>query len=237
MINRMTGVTLYHQIKADLKQTLANLPFDTQISTEEQLAAEYGVSRGTIRQAVNSLVDEGIVYKVQGKGTFKGGRGFQRAKFTLFSFTEQITALGMKPGICDLSLHTQPASAYVANYLKIEEGMPIHVFQRVRLANDERLALCTAYIRKDLLPDLKVTDLKMSLISMLIDDFGIQLQNRKSYCAARVANETHVKSLNATPGAPILRMEHTGCIETGETLFLDITDVLGNKYVLQVEQS
>ena len=70
-MQKIPGVSLYHQIKQDLRVKIEPLDPGTKIETEQQLSDHYGVSRGTIRQAINDLASEGLLQKVQGSGTFR----------------------------------------------------------------------------------------------------------------------------------------------------------------------
>lgn len=236
MVFRTSGVSLYHQIKEELRKEIKTLDYGAQIETEQQLAERYQVSKGPIRQAINDLVAEGVLFRVQGKGTFRGGVSIGKSSFVLGSFTEQLIACGLRPGIADISLETTLPTQRAARNLEIEETRSVFKLTRVRLANDEAISFGTAYLKKELLPELKQGDLKMSLISMLTDTYGITIQGRKSYCTACPATELLSEKLRIPVGSPILQIEQTGYLASGEPLFFDVMQTIGEKSVMQIEQ-
>ena len=236
MVFRTSGVSLYHQIKEELRKEVRTLDYGAQIETEEQLPKRYQVSRGPIRQAINDLVAEGILYRVQGKGTFRGGVAVGKSSFVLGSFTEQLIACGLRPGIADITLETVLPTRRVAKNLEIDESCEVFRLMRVRLANEEPISLGTAYLKKELVPDLKQSDLKMSLISMLTDAYGHVIQRRRSYCSACSATELLSEKLHVPAGTPILQIVQTGYLASGEPLFCDIMQTIGEKSIMQIEQ-
>ena len=66
MLIRQPGISLCHQIKESLRRELDSIGYGEQIPSEQQLSARYGVSRGTVRQAITEMVNEGLLYKIQG---------------------------------------------------------------------------------------------------------------------------------------------------------------------------
>jgi len=236
MVFRTSGVSLYHQIKEELRMEIKTLDYGAQIETEQQLAERYQVSRGTIRQAINDLVAEGLLYKVQGRGTFRGGVAVGKSIFVLGSFTEQLIACGLHPGIRDIHLEVTLPTHRAAKNLEIPEDLPVFRLSRVRLANGEPISFATAYIKRELVPALKESDLQMSFIAMLTDTFNITIQGRKSYCTACPATESLADKLDIQVGAPILQIEQTGYAPSGEPLFFDISQTIGEKSVMQIEQ-
>lgn len=97
-LKRVAGVSLYHQIMEDLREEIQGMAYGEQIETEQQLAEKYAVSRGTVRQAITALVSEGLLTKIQGKGTFKSGVALDRSTAVVKSFTDQLLASGLVRG-------------------------------------------------------------------------------------------------------------------------------------------
>ena len=78
--------------------------------------------------------------------------------------------------------------------------------------------------------------LEMSLIAMLTEKLGVPLHHGESFVTATLAEDDIARRLNISASTPILRMEHVGFLAAGEPVFLDITDSIGERYVMQVAQ-
>ncbi|MDD3400238.1 MAG: GntR family transcriptional regulator [Eubacteriales bacterium] len=223
MLERTPGVTLYHQIKKDLEMFITTLPNGTKIPTEQELSLKYGVSRGTVRQAIAELVSYGQLYKIQGSGTYKGSAKVSGAYLVAMTFTEQMLASGKQPGIADVSLELVPADPYIANIMHIEIGRIVFKLARTRLVDDLPIAHCTAYIRAEAIPNLQASDLKMSFVAMLSETFHLPLENRRILCKATPASKEMSRKLGVPIKSPVMYMEHTGNCGDFAPLFIDVS--------------
>lgn len=234
-MQRIPGISLYHQIKEDLRSRTESLPAGTKIETEQELSAFYGVSRGTVRQAVSDLVSEGHLVKIQGSGTFRAqSSGLHQAYFVTRSFTQQILDAGQTPGIRNIALSEEPASDRIAQYLGLAKGTPTFKLSRLRTANSEVYGLGVCHIRKEFVPSLRAEDLEMSLIEMFESRFGIPLCNRRSYCTASSASTELAGALSIPVNTPILQIEHVASASDGKPVFVD-TFYLRNTFTLILE--
>lgn len=236
-MKKKPGISLYHQIEQDIHARIESLEPNTKIESEQQLSKIYGVSRGTIRQAVNNLVSKGLLVKIQGSGTFRANNTIlKQSYFVNKSFTKQILDSGNIPGISDIKLSEAPVNEHIAKHLKISQDLPVFHLTRVRHMNGEPFGLGTAYIRKEFVPNLKVEDLEMSLINMLINKFNLTLTNRFSYCSACTASSELAKILPLNVKSPILKIEHVCSVQDGPPLLVDVFQ-LTNSFTLALEFS
>ncbi|EDW4373880.1 GntR family transcriptional regulator [Salmonella enterica subsp. diarizonae] len=119
-----------------------NLNPDDRLPTEHELSNLFNASRASVREALANLHQDGIVYKIQGKGTFV------RSKFTsltngidtLFSITEAIKNCGFTPNVSNITLKKIEATEEIANKLKVPISTPCYIMSRVRKA-DEKIAV------------------------------------------------------------------------------------------------
>ena len=228
-MQKIPGVSLYHQIKQDLRTKIEPLDPGTKIETEQQLSEFYGVSRGTIRQAISDLVGEGLLQKVQGSGTFRSSNdGVHISYFLNRTFTQQLVERGQVPGIADIRLETVPVTTEIAQYLKIEQGTEVYRLSRVRLANGIPFGVGMAYIRKDMVPQLKEEDLEMSLVDMMETKFGFAFTNRHGYCYAVPASAELAAALSLRPSTPILKIDYIFCDRNGMPLMVDMMQLSGS---------
>lgn len=122
---------------------------ETCLPSERELGERYGVSRVTVRNAMAALEEQGEIYRVQGKGAFISKEKFRQPLSALTSFTEDMDAQGMVSGSRILALDEVPASARVARFLSVPQGTKIILLRRLRLINDEPIAIENCYLCPD----------------------------------------------------------------------------------------
>jgi GntR family transcriptional regulator len=106
-----------------------------------RLSETYNLSRMTARQAVTERVNEGVFFREQGKGTFVSRNKIMQPLLRLSGFTEDISSRGQRPGTRVLAARMVPADEETAPRLHVDLGQPIVRLERLRLADDEPLAI------------------------------------------------------------------------------------------------
>ncbi len=180
---------------------------DAPVPSERELAARYGLSRMTARQAVEHLVSEGRLYRVQGKGTFVS-RPKIDIPLRLTSFTEDMRARGMAPGSQDLGRRSAPATAALARELNVEVGAPVYVIERLRTADGVPMALERSHIPAHLAPDLLDRPLEnRSLYELLASSYGLALDRGEQVIEAGIADAGDAGLLGLAPGSAVLLLQ------------------------------
>ena len=144
----------YLTVRAYLADLVASeLSVGDAVPSERSLTEKFGVSRMTVRQAIDALVTEGVLERAQGRGTFVAP---PRADFEmrLTTFGEEARRRGMEPGTEVLEVGTAPAPASVAESLGRATGDPMHHVVRLRSADGSPMSVEEAWIPVDLAPDL-----------------------------------------------------------------------------------
>jgi len=197
----------------------------------------YRVSRITVRQAISELERRGFVQRVQGRGTFVESPQVQRGVARLTSFSEEIKARGMRPGAKLLVLRMAPASGVVARRLMVEDGTPLWQVERLRLADDESIALNLSYL--NLPPHVKLTRKELiEEVSLwaLLEKKGIKMVEADKTIEATVAGKEYAKLLKVPEGAPLLLVE--GVVYAGGGQPIEFHQIIGRgdryKYYLRV---
>ena len=144
---RTSPVPLHRQIRDILRASVRSgslRPGD--VTSELELAAEFGVSRITIRQALARLAQEGVVVRVPGKGTFVADQKKLEPQSALRSFSENMLALGKRPGHRTLLVTERAVSPALAQLLQVQQGDAVLTIERLLLADDVPTAVMTGVL-------------------------------------------------------------------------------------------
>jgi len=201
---------LYHRLRAALRARIESgeLPPGAAFPTENELIAQYGVSRTTVREAIGGLVYEGLVHRKQGKGTFVAARRFERELGTLTGFSEEIAALGMRPGARLLSINTVPLRGRDAELLGLPAGSAAYRIVRLRLADGEPLSIETATFPFDVGFRIAQENLSEAGYYPLLEErWGIRLSAAEQTIGARPATAEQARLLGMRRGAATLVLE------------------------------
>ena len=190
--------------------------------SERELCELFGVSRMTVRQAVDTLVVDGVLKRHQGKGTFVASPKVD-LQLRLTSFTEEMRRRGMIPGAVFLIAATVPASPVVAEALELDDGAPVHHLRRLLTADSTPMAIEENWIPAALLPDLLRTSPNFSVYAELTQA-GMAPEWGEDMIEAHAATAQEAALLSVQEGAPTLditrRTFHEHCaIDYSRTLF------------------
>ena len=197
-------VPRYYQLKQILEKRIQLGEFqpEDQFPTDESLCNEYGLSRGTVRRAIDMLVEEGRLRRKQGRGTFVTVPLLVPVFFRLSSFDDEMHQRGRTPATKLLHLKVVRASEPVANDLELALGEEVIEISRLRLADGLPMAFETRYLAYKICPDLLNEDLeKQSIHSLLIDKYNIPLIRARHMIEARVLTTQEAEVLQVSPGS------------------------------------
>lgn len=216
-IDKQSPLPIYYQIEAYLKQQIdaGELQPGESIPSEREFSERYNVSRMTVRQAITNLVNAGYLSRQKGRGTFVANKKITMALSGLTSFSEEIKHRGMRPFSRLLSFQTIPAPAKIAQKLNVSLDTPVYEMRRLRLADDQVLALETAYIPVSLLPELTET-VAVGSIYEYAEQSGLRLKNATQTLEARSAGPEEAKLLTISPNAPVLLIDQRTYLENGD---------------------
>ena len=223
----------YYQLKEIMREKIRTgewKPGDL-IPSERELGEQYGISRMTARQAITELVNEGLFYREQGKGTFVSRHKITQQLIHLTGFTEDIRARGQRPGTKVLSATMKPADDIVAERLRIKSGQLIFFLQRLRLADDEPLAIEISHICFMGCEKLQEEDLEHnSLYRLLETKYGITLVEAEQEIEAGLFNEEAAKTLKVPVNSAALFTRRITYTERDLPIEYAQAMYCGNKY-------
>jgi GntR family transcriptional regulator len=208
-LEKMSPIPLYYQIwdrlRGDIKE--GHIKPGEPLPSEELLAKTYGVSRLTVRQAIAALVDEGLVYRKRGKGSFVTELRIEQKLSHLTSFTEEMAQRGLVASSQVLSATSVGAEPQIAEKLKLTERGVESVFQisRLRYADGKEVAYEEVYIPQDLYQKLLAEDLAGS-INALLEKQGYSLDFAEQVIAAGLPGRVVASHLKITANTPVLKM-------------------------------
>ena len=155
-INRQSKSPLYTLIEENFRDLFLDgrLKTGETIPSEWELAEMYGVSRLTVRHAMDNLVRQGWLNRRHGVGTFVANPRVAEISPSRLSFTEQMRAIGRTASSRQIGIQTLPATSEIAAHLHIQEGDPVIEITRVRLADGEPMVFETSYLSQKRFPGL-----------------------------------------------------------------------------------
>ena len=210
-LNKHSAVPLYLQLKELLNGQIMNgtLPAHNRVPSERELSEHYAISRMTARQALAELIQEGRLYTSQGKGTFVAEPKIQQNLHTLTSFSEDMRARGHVPSVRVLRRELIEASPEVARHLQVADGTPVVCLERLRLADDEPMAVETAYLCFNGAEHLLNMHLEQSLYALLAQTFAMVPASAQQEFEARLVRTREHTLLKLPPSAPVLAIQRT----------------------------
>ncbi|MFI8172986.1 GntR family transcriptional regulator [Streptomyces microflavus] len=217
-VDRTSPVPLYFQLAQQLEAAVeqGRLAPGTLLGNEIDLAARLGLSRPTVRQAIQSLVDKGLMVRRRGVGT-QVVHSQVRRPLELSSLYDDLEAAGQRPATKVLRTTMEPATAEIAAALGLAEGTEVHLVERLRYAHDEPMALLRNHLPPDLLA-LSARELESTGLYRMMRASGITLHSARQSVGARAATAGEAGALDEEPGAPLLTMERTTYDDTGRAV-------------------
>ncbi|MEB2400791.1 MAG: GntR family transcriptional regulator [Alcaligenaceae bacterium] len=207
---------LYAKVEAALASDISSglLPPGGQLPPEDQLIQRFGVSRTTIRKAIENLVSGGWVEIRRGKGTFVAQRRITQELTELTGFVEDMQALGRTPTARLLDKRLVPADAEVARRLAMPPGGMVMRIQRVRLADGVAVSFDETYLPREIGEKVAAHDLDAEpIFSLLEDKYESPLTEAEYRLEAVTAAPEVARALGVSPGSAIFLIERTSYTE------------------------
>lgn len=215
-IDRDSPVPLYFQFAQQLQNLIeaGDLPAGTRLSNEIAMADQFGLSRPTMRQAMQHLVNKGLLARKRGVGTqVVTNRIRRQVDFT--SLYEDLERDGRRPRTQVLSVETVPAGGEIAAALRLDEGAPVLAVQRLRFADEQPIALMHNHLPDGLI-ELEPEALADSGLYQLLRRSGVGLSTAEQTIGARRATAAEAKLLDENRGGTLLTMTRTAFDGSGK---------------------
>ena len=232
-LDRQSVVPLYFQIRQSLLDQIRSeelKPGDA-VPSEQAISARFGVSRMTVRQALKSLADLGVIYSRRGKGTFVAGNKLEKSFRQVLSFTEEMAARGARASSRVLRFRVEGADENASDALGIPIGEKLFSLRRLRLADSIPMGIEWSRIPFSLCPDLqKDFPPRGSLYQVLSQRYGIKVAVTDEVAEAGVADAEQARFLQIPRRAPVLLFSRTSYVESGKAVEFVISVYRGDRY-------
>ncbi|UPK73392.1 GntR family transcriptional regulator [Nocardioidaceae bacterium SCSIO 66511] len=217
-LDRSSPVPLYFQVAEQLEAAILDgrLAPGDRISNEVALAHELGLSRPTMRQAIQVLVDKGMLVRKRGVGT-QVVHGKIRRSVELTSLYDDLNTAGQSPRTEVLGLEIAVTTEEIAAELQVEPGEPAWSLQRLRYIGDEPLALMHNYLPAETL-DLNAIDLENHGLYEALRRTGLHMRVAQQRIGARRAEAREARLLGERRGSPLLTMRRTAYDDAGRVV-------------------
>ena len=217
-VDRNSPVPLYFQVAQHLEHLIesGDLATGTRLENEIDLADRLGLSRPTMRRAIEYLVDRGLLVRKRGVGT-QVVHAKVRRQVELTSLYDDLAKTRRDPQTQVLSFTTEPTPEALALEMGIPAGTDVYVFERLRYAEAEPLALMRNHVPADLLR-LTPEDLGVQGLYNLFRANGVNLRIAKQSIGARAATAAEARALGETKGAPLLTMARAAYDDQGRAV-------------------
>jgi GntR family transcriptional regulator len=208
--NPQSAIPLYFQIEQELASSIAAgvLAPGTQLPSEEELVQRYGVSRTTVRKAIQELERLELIEIRRGKGTFVREAKLAQELTALTGFVEDMVAMGLQPSARLLGTSTIPATEEVARQLRLPIGADVMQIKRVRMADGVAVSLDETYLPLALGRKVVENDLEIyPIFSLLEGKYDTPLLEADYKIEAILADPFVAEALGIEERAPILLIE------------------------------
>ncbi len=210
-IDRQSKLPLYDLIEQNLRELILSgqLSSGDMVLSEWELSSLYGVSRLTVRHALDDLARQGWLNRRHGVGTFVSRPNVAQISLSRLSFSEQMRAIGRVPSSRQIHICITPASHQVASALEIQVGGPVIEILRVRLADEEPILLETSYLSQQRFPRFDAsTDLSnTSLYEFLNAQYQVTVASMDQTLEPVLLTENQALYLETQAGTPAIYNE------------------------------
>lgn len=226
-------IQIHNQIKKDIEAGVWSV--SDRIPSERELALEFNVSRMTLRQAVQTLVEEGILERQVGAGTFVARKKVQEKMTGVTSFTELMEEQGKKPSSRTVSYLVTTPSLSEMERLKLRDDEKVLRMERIRYADEVPICFEVATLPYSLVKDYERNQITTSLYRTL-EESGRKIGHAQQSVSAQVASERIAEYLNIKRGSAILRLRQITELGDGTPFEYVRTQYAGDKFEFYLEK-
>jgi GntR family transcriptional regulator len=230
---------LYEQLIGIIRQEVieGKLSPGAPLPSESEFCSRFGISRSTVRQALAALEEEGLVLRRQGKGSFVSRPKIIRSLHNLYSFTDEISAMGLEPHSRVLAYEVISPGEEIGRHLNmVNPEEKVFSITRIRYGGEEPLALEMAFIPQRICPFLTQEMVEQgSLYNALVREAGIRLGYARETYEAMLMGENEAALLGVPKDSTAFFVQRVSYAAGGEVFEYTVMIVRGDRCRYEVE--
>ena len=210
MLDRNKPTPLYVQLEEEIRTSIqdGNWEIGHAIPSENELGKCYGISRMTVRQVLTKLVNEGLLYRVQGKGTFIAEPKIKTSSLAYRGIREQLEELGYETGTKLLRFEKQQPSSDIQLSLELSEEDSVYYIERLRYANGKPLSIHRSYLPCKVCSELSDQLMETEQLCVILKDtYGLVPKRFLETLESVIAHPDEKELLELPPKFTILKLE------------------------------
>jgi GntR family transcriptional regulator len=228
-------MTKQRETRESVLELIEGLGVGEAIPSERQLGIDLGVSRLTVRAALDELVREGYLVRRRGAGTFVAEPKVAKG-ININSFSDDMRERGMQPASRTLDLSVIPAGARLGRILHVSPAEPVVAVKRLRLADGEPMAIELLHVRQALVPGLSAGDLEQnSFYDLLATRYDLSIIGGSQTIEPTVTNDEESSALGVPLHSPALLFERVTQSASGDIVEFTSSTYRGDRYRLVTE--
>ncbi len=226
LVNKKSPLPRYYQVYMHLKNNIQNHTFISgqQLPSERLLSEQFNVNRFTIRRAIESLMDEGMVYPIRRKGYFVMSNVIDISIHRRTSYTQNMLDNNLTPRVRILEMETREPSDELKDLFGIDKSSQVWSLYFLRYYDNIPMALSRCFLPFDRMPELNLhLNNDHSLYHILQTWYDIIPTRIESVCEACTADVRESKTLSVLGDAPLLKVTSTAVDQQGRPIERSIT--------------
>lgn len=213
----------YYQLQGYFRELIEQktLKSGSKLPSEREIGEQFKLTRVTVRQALQNLEAEGLIYRQNRKGWFVTPPAVIYNPSSHLSFNLYVTEQGFLPHTEKLMQQIEPANAYIAQLMNIAENAPILYLHRRRSINQRPVLIEKMYINLNLLPGIEKEDLTQSLSQLLKNNYQREYRDMDLVFKSTSLPSSAANELGISAGQPGLHIERINYTDDKQVLEVD----------------
>lgn len=226
------GKALFEQLKDAIVQKITEGEYleGNKLPSERQLSEMYNISRVTVRQTLNQLVQDGIITKKHGKGNFVAQKKIENKLDSLIGFVEEFSIRNMKCVVSVLKEEYVPVSTEVGSAMQVDKGTMMLMVVRQIFVDNQSLGLDYTYVPKNIAYLLDGMDYKKDILYRVLEKNGYKLSTADQVITADKLTPMEAAILKKKAGSPALVINRVAYVEGGHPIIYSKTVYLADRY-------